>query len=347
MAGHGIDVEAGDGAFGRVWGDALGFDEREGGRCAGGCPLERPLERPLGRPLEQTLREALGCRTRLIREYSKVKAEDESSVFASGSSPERDVEGLSLVLVGVVHLDPAGPGLLEELLERLEPEVITVEVSPYAVEFRTKRGLELVERLARFRRPDGSLPGGLSGVEAQLRMPFEVEVARRWASRGSGCRVRLVGDSEISRRYLELFERETMSRENLERLARLPELDLETEAFREWERARACWKKAPVMGTKEARAWRSREEALAARIARSIGGGGSGRDVGGVDDGMELGDGIERGNGAQVAGAGVEAAHVGGWRHVTGLAVLVGALLNEECEPERARVRAMLLNDGH
>lgn len=133
----------------------------------------------------------------------------------------------STVLVGVVHMDPQGPKMLGEFLEDLVPQWITVEVSEYALAFRRERGTELLEQLDEFRGGDGKLPGGLSGVAAQLQVPFEVAVAEQ-----RGCPVHLVGDSEFSRHYLELFETEIMDHDNLSRLSRLDPMDLDAEAKR-------------------------------------------------------------------------------------------------------------------
>ena len=45
----------------------------------------------------------------------------------------------SLVMVGTVHRDPKGFGKLLRILEREAPDFITVEISPYALEFREKQ----------------------------------------------------------------------------------------------------------------------------------------------------------------------------------------------------------------
>ncbi len=209
---------------------------------------------------------------------------------------ENDQKLDTLYLLGVVHLDPEGPRRLKEFLEVTRPRVVTVEVSPYAVTFREERGTELLERLVRFRRKDGSLPGCLPGVEAQLRIPFEFEAARNY------CRdVNLIGNSELSKEYLELFQEETMAEENLEKLAGMDDMCIRREVEREWARAGLCWLKPRLLGTVDAVAWREREEALATKILYH------GFERRAVDEKAE------RQNSC------VPIVHVGGWKHVHGL----------------------------
>ena len=225
----------------------------------------------------------------------------------------KEVEpGLSIHLVGVVHLDPHGPKRLARLLDDLAPETVTVEVSPYAVAFRQEEGPKLLERLEPFRRSDGSLPGRLPGVEAQLRVPFEAQVASE-AHRAHGAgEVHLIGDSELSRGYLELFCDETMTQENLQRLSMLPDMVLGEEVAREWIRAHRGWHLPVLLGTEEAHAWRVREEALAQRIVH--------HGLGGVKGGEE----------------GRRLLHIGGWRHLSGLAELLKRPVGREGEEARS-----------
>src|SRR5512147_2495508 len=49
----------------------------------------------------------------------------------------------SLVLIGTVHRDPRGFGKLLRVMEKEAPGFITVEISPYALEFRVKRAFHL------------------------------------------------------------------------------------------------------------------------------------------------------------------------------------------------------------
>ena len=149
-----------------------------------------------------------------------------------------------LTLVGTVHLDPDGYRLLRRLLEELDPQTITVDVSPYALEFRRETGPGLLERLNAYWRTDNSLPTGLEAVAAQLEIPFEYRAAEDYA-RGSGARLVAVGDSSRSRELLGLVEEELLNPENLAALAAREGPRLEEQVAREWQRARAGAAKPP------------------------------------------------------------------------------------------------------
>lgn len=158
--------------------------------------------------------------------------------------------GETTVLIGTVHLDPDGESVLGAALRSFQPGLITVDVSPYAVEFRRTRGKELLARLDPYRGVDGNLPDGLVAVAGQLEVPFEVRAAESHAAR-MGIPCRLLGDSDESRRRLKLLEEELFDPANLARLARMeasspggngeiwpPSQTLAEQVRREWARAR-------------------------------------------------------------------------------------------------------------
>lgn len=88
-------------------------------------------------------------------------------------------------MVGVIHRDEEGPRLLEGWLRRIEPRVITVEVSLYGLQFRRERGAGYRERTMEIMKGMG-----LEGEEVQRRIggeilglldvPYEYETARRY-----------------------------------------------------------------------------------------------------------------------------------------------------------------------
>ena len=151
---------------------------------------------------------------------------------------------MRLCLVGTVHLDPDGSEKTLNLLRKLQPDRIMVDVSPYAVEFRQSRGPSLRRRLEPFQQPDGKLPDGLVPVEAQLEIPFEVSAAMEFAEE-TGARVTLEGDSEESRERLRLLVDELLTPENLRFLAERPAIPLADQVLQAWSRARR-WRKAPA-----------------------------------------------------------------------------------------------------
>ena len=54
---------------------------------------------------------------------------------------------VSLALIGTIHRDPNGLPRLMETLERESPDIITLEMSEYAVDFRQRNGPRLKEKL--------------------------------------------------------------------------------------------------------------------------------------------------------------------------------------------------------
>lgn len=193
-----------------------------------------------------------------------------------------------LVLIGTVHIDPGGEQLLLEMLRQLQPTVVTVEVSEYALRFRRDRAPELLRRLDEHRLPSGELPPGLQAVAAQLQIPFEYRAAQAHAERSSGGDLFAIGDSDESRRLLELFELEVMDPDNLRKLAEFDTPPLKEQVEREWRRARRSWK-SRLTGDAT-----NPERSLAERI---------------------------RGHAGQE-----RSVHVGGWEHLAGLSYLLSDL---------------------
>jgi hypothetical protein len=147
-----------------------------------------------------------------------------------------------LILIGTVHIDPGGERRLIEMLGQLQPAVTTVEVSEYALRFRRDRAPGMSRHLDRHRLPSGGLPPGLQPVAAQLQIPFEYRAAGAHVERCGGD-LFAIGDSDESRRLLELFELEVMDPGNLRRLAGLEIPPLEERVEREWSRARRAWER--------------------------------------------------------------------------------------------------------
>ncbi len=144
---------------------------------------------------------------------------------------------MPLTIVGTVHLDPAGYDRLFRALAAIGPDLLTVDVSRFAVEFRRSRGAGFLGSIGHFRRADGTLPPALEAVEAQVAVPYELRAAEDWC-RVSSARLIQVGNDDESRVLLECFETELMSPENLARLAVEPVPSLAAQVRRQWESAR-------------------------------------------------------------------------------------------------------------
>jgi hypothetical protein len=132
---------------------------------------------------------------------------------------------MALFLIGVVHRDPRGYGKLLGLLEGLEPEAITVELSPFGLLWREREGRRLLEKLNAMLKgfpPDAGDHPEVILLRLTLDLPFEYLASWDYA-RGKGLSVHLVDVNWISRRELPLVEKEALTERNLkELLAREP-----------------------------------------------------------------------------------------------------------------------------
>ncbi|NOZ85237.1 MAG: hypothetical protein GXP49_03040 [Deltaproteobacteria bacterium] len=199
------------------------------------------------------------------------------------------------IIVGTVHLDFDEGPVLESCLEALGPNVVTLEISGYAVRFRQTKGHVLLERLSMYRDGNSELPPGLQPLEAQVKLPYEYTSALRYTTMANAC-LTLLGDDRVSRRRLDLLETEAFSRKNLDKLAGLhaPGIDKAVEA----EKNRASiWFAAGPLPCAGSEGLHREEAFMAERIK-------------------------------EFARRGLVVVHVGGWEHMAGLAGLLGIDLN-------------------
>jgi hypothetical protein len=148
------------------------------------------------------------------------EARAEDSILREGSA-----EPLAgLVLIGTVHGDPRGVTKLDRLFERLRPELIMVELSPFGWAFRRRHARDLCGRLGKHLRWAAARKGMtfseamrkpvIRAVFRQIAMPFEYRAAARWAREFGGA-VLLVDGHEGSRRGIARWP-ELISPRNLE-----------------------------------------------------------------------------------------------------------------------------------
>jgi hypothetical protein len=194
-----------------------------------------------------------------------------------------------LILIGTVHGDPRGYERGWKWLDRLRPDLVTVEVSPFSLWYRRRHGASWQRLLAESLL---SLPPGAAAhpairrVAAQVAPPFEAVLARDW-SRRHGAPWRPVDLGELSRRHLPAYARELLTPDNLWALlaSEAPGGSLEEFAAKEYRRARlACQGPRRRLLPLSAGAWR-RERLLARRLRR-------------------------------LAGRGRRLVHLGGWEHL-------------------------------
>ena len=131
-----------------------------------------------------------------------------------------------LVLLGTVHRDPGGRARLSGLLPKLNPKVISVEMSPLALMFRRKHVRDLLGALhLNLRRMASTYDttlrqllenGCIEGIVRQIELPYEYTASSDFAKE-SRIPVVCVDDSVTSRPKLSLFD-ELVSINNLEAL---------------------------------------------------------------------------------------------------------------------------------
>jgi len=140
-----------------------------------------------------------------------------------------------LTLVGTVHRDPFGHQRLTTLLEQLQPDLLTVEMSRYALHYRNTRGQSLQLRLERIlerlaadtdRPPEGLMTcQAVSDIHKLLEFPYEYRAAREYADRRC-CRLELIDMANVSALKLKRVESGLISYRNLKILTALPEDNL-------------------------------------------------------------------------------------------------------------------------
>jgi hypothetical protein len=137
-------------------------------------------------------------------------------------------EGKELLLIGTVHGDPDGMLRLLGLLKKEEPGLVAVEVSPYGLSYRQRRGRRLERvlrrRLRRVAKRHGLLWeqwGQFQAVVAQLSFPFEYRASLRFC-RDSGAVLSCLDLSAMSRELIQTSWDELVSSRNIKALLHEP-----------------------------------------------------------------------------------------------------------------------------
>jgi hypothetical protein len=179
----------------------------------------------------------------------------------------------TLVLVGVVHGDPAGYEKLKRLLEQRRPRLISVEISTFSWRFRRDREARWQQLLQLARRalsPAERRHLAVERVAAQIALSFEVRAAADYA-REHGATWRAVDLKGVAREHLPRYETELLQPDNLRRLALTPDGDWGDYIRREYQRARQAWqagRASGLAGTTLPPETTLREKVLAHRVAR-------------------------------------------------------------------------------
>lgn len=158
----------------------------------------------------------------------------------------RDVRS-ALTLIGTVHRDPRGAALLLSWLRRLQPSILTLEMSEKAFSYRQReaRGLllrldRILARLARELLVDPAelqAHPAVTDIRNLLALPFEYQAAATYAAEAV-ISLHLIDRSDISAAKLRRVERELITYRNLKVLATRPEFAEKT-VFEGYGQARA------------------------------------------------------------------------------------------------------------
>jgi hypothetical protein len=133
-------------------------------------------------------------------------------------------------LIGTVHHDPRSAAPLAALLAQLQPDLLTVEISPDVVAYRQTHGVLLLRKLGMIvERLSGqsaspSSPAdhpGIVAIRNLLGLPYEFRVASAYAEE-QGIEVQAIDQSDSSLDKLRPVEERLISLQHLKRIAASP-----------------------------------------------------------------------------------------------------------------------------
>ncbi len=185
-----------------------------------------------------------------------------------------------LILLGTVHSDPRGFSRTRAFLESHGPDLILVEISPFALQFRKERSSELrktfLERLATVCQklriePDSAMKHvQIASILRQIGIPFEYRASAAYAKSAAAGLI-AVDYAEFSREWISTWP-EMISAENIERLLELesaaPQVSsLYAQAARRIGSGSLFLETLPGGNTLR---WQEREEYMAAEIISAL-----------------------------------------------------------------------------
>lgn len=183
-------------------------------------------------------------------------------------------------LIGAIHLDMAGEcGPMRIVLEKLRPEIIAVEISPFSVFYRLKnqkRWLSLFYKNIAPLTEKERLHSGLKLLKLQIMMPFEWRVARHYGEE-KGIPVLAIDSGAIAKDDMPYWEDRLLSLENISNIVKSEPFDLENHLARHHKTAEEIIAKKGVMPDPinplrwlRDEFWAKREGLLATRIRRIL-----------------------------------------------------------------------------
>lgn len=185
-----------------------------------------------------------------------------------------------LILLGTVHSDPKGYSRTRAFLQRHRPDLIMVEISPFALKFRKERSPELRKTfLERLRIVSQSLKieygtalrhVQIASILRQTGIPYEYRASAAYA-KSAGIDLVAVDSSEFSRGWIETWP-EMISAANIERLLEMesaapPASRLYVQAAR---RINGGLAGPETLPGGDALSWQEREEYMASEITSAM-----------------------------------------------------------------------------
>ena len=185
----------------------------------------------------------------------------------------------SLLLLGTVHSDHKGFSRTRAFLELYRPDLILVEISDFALNFRKRRSFELrkifLERLRTVSRKmkiefEAALRHvQIASILRQIRLPYEYRASAAYAKR-TGIDLIAVDYSEFSREWIGTWP-EMISAENLERLLEIDNIRAPVSSLYAQAARRICGESfLPEAQFFDAVRWQQRENLMASQIASAL-----------------------------------------------------------------------------
>jgi hypothetical protein len=134
------------------------------------------------------------------------------------------------ILIGSIHLDVAAEcGPMRTALEKLKPEIIAVEISPFSVFYRLqnqKKWLAIFYKNIALLTEKERLHSGLKLLKLQIMMPFEWQIARHYGKQ-KDIPVLAIDSGAIAKDDMPSWENRLLSAENIGNIIKSEPFDLE------------------------------------------------------------------------------------------------------------------------
>jgi hypothetical protein len=205
---------------------------------------------------------------------------------SSRTKPEKDFASSALLLLGTVHGDPKGFTRLTRFLTGWQPDLILLELSPYARSFRLRhqrslqrlltRHVELAAGPYRWNRRKALAHPQILAIRRQLALPFEYRATSRYA-RQNGKKLLLVDYSPFSRKLIAGWK-QLLTVPNLAQLLCLPVVPKSEAVEHAYRKARRLLEDRDPLSTFRSQCgavamtslWREREHCMVEKVRDAL-----------------------------------------------------------------------------